>query len=573
MRRRTEFTFLFFMLAALGMVARLVYLMAYRGPYFAIQAANQQQRTYVIAAHRGKILARNGEVLAQDLVAKDVVANPRLVSDKALTARTVARLLGLPEGEAKVIQGKLERAQGYFAYLKRRVPKADVDLLERSLTQPELEGVRTEEVLIRSKPAEGVAANLIGWTDLDGIGQAGIEWRYDKLLVGQDGERGAQVDALGEVIPQTEKIVRPARNGEDVVLTIDTTLQQFADGALDRCAAKYRPESAVAIVMDVRTGDVLAMSSYPRWDPTKDTKLDMNRRRIRGVADVYEPGSTYKVIIAASALDAGINTRVYCSGTRSSGKHTIHCAHSSAHGAIGLRTLVQKSCNLGAAQLAGRLGSQRLYEYAGKFRLLGPTGIELKEESYLPLSKPGPRGWREIKIWNVGFGQGIAVSPIQLVAAYAAIANRGEYNRPKLVRSVGGRPPPDPPPTQIISREAAETVCSYMGSVVTGGTGRNAKVKHYTTGGKTGTAQIVENGRYLSGKYVASFIGIVPVKEPRLAILVSVFKPNGARYGGTVAAPVFREIATEALRHLEIPPDAREDNRDGTAGRSFNVAE
>jgi len=569
LRRRTEHTLILFILVGLALAGRLGYLMAYKGSYFATKATRQQHRVHAISAKRGRILARQGEILARDLVAKDIVANPRVVEDKAKTARTVARLLGGDQKLAARLQKRLERSQGYFVYLKRQVPAADADLLERNLEQPELKGVRTEETFIRSKPAEGIAANVVGWTDPDGKGLAGIEWRYDTLLTGRPGERDSRVDALGDVIPHTERITQPPRNGEDVRLTLDTTIQQIADAALDTCAGQYHPASAVAVVMDVRTGEMLALSNYPRWNPLTDRKLDMSRRRIRAVADIYEPGSTFKPLIAAAALEAGVRTDGYCTGSRTIGRYTIHCAHH-AHGQTDLRKMVRASCNLGAAQIAERLGSRRLYEYAGKFGLLEPTNIELKEESTLPLPEPKDKGWPLIKVWNIGFGQGIALNAVQLIAAYGALANEGIYNPPQLVLSVGGRPAPKRPTHRVCSPQTAKQVLSFMEDVVTArGTAPRAKVKYYTTGGKTGTAQIVEKGRYVPGAYAASFVGVIPARAPRLAILVTVFRPHGARYGGTVAAPVFREIAEQTVRYLEIPPDAPDDPRDGANPASY----
>jgi cell division protein FtsI/penicillin-binding protein 2 len=317
--------------------------------------------------------------------------------------------------------------------------------------------------------------------------------------------------------------------------------------------------------MDVRNGHVLAMANYPSPQPgQKNVKPE--ERRNRAITDLYEPGSIFKVITAAAALEAKVNTDVYCGGRRAIGNRSVGCAHGSAHGRVDLRRMVEQSCNIAAGTLAERVGPKGMYDFLDKMGFQSKTGIEFPGEEYGRLQNP--KDWATMRTVNIGFGQGVVATPIQMVAAYAAIANDGVYNPPKLVIDAPGADLPKREPRRVMSAANAAALRSHMEAVVTSGTGRRAKIAGYSAGGKTGTAQLVKGGRYMPGWYVASFVGCVPAVKPRLAILVSVWHPRAAQYGGVVSAPVFREISRKCVAFLKIPPDRPDDPTDGAGNSS-----
>jgi stage V sporulation protein D (sporulation-specific penicillin-binding protein) len=568
-KRRLEVVFLLFLVSTALLVLRLGYLQWFQGREFLKVASRLQVRTFHIDAKRGKIRDRNGNELAQDIMTKAVVLNPRVVKDKALTAARLGELLGMSDTEQVALRDKMLRAherRNFYMQVHRGVERKLAErLLKLSRTEPALKGIWLEDAPTRVNPSGRDGIQLVGSVSTDRRGVDGIELKLDGILRGRDGERRVHVNGAGDPIPQSETRMVDPVDGKDIRLTIDRDIQHFVEAELEKVAREQMPDGASAIVMDVKTGEILGMGNWPTFHP-KDKKIAQDQRRNRAVTDLFEPGSIFKVITAAAALENGVKTDVYCSGSRAIGNRSVRCAHGSSHGQCDLRRMVEQSCNIAAGTLAERVGPTRLYQFLDNFGFQSKTGIEFGGEEYGRMLPPDD--WRMMRTVNIGFGQGIVATPIQIVSAYAAIANDGLYNPPRLVLDAAGADLPERKPRRVLSPQHAATVRQCMEAVVTGGTGKSAKIAGYSVGGKTGTAQIAKNGRYGHG-YVASFVGIVPVSRPRLAILVSVWHPRRGQYGGVVSAPVFREVARQSVAYLKIEPDAPSDLRDGSNRATF----
>jgi len=565
LKRRTELLLFCFLIAFLAVAARLVWVQGVMAAQYQEFARRMHRREIVQPARRGRILARDGQPLATNIPAYDLTANPRVVADKRATAEALARLIG---GSADDYYARLTRATGYFCWLRRSLDEPLAERIRAHLGESLLAGVELRPSTRRVYPSGTLAANVLGDVDIDLLGRDGLEFRFNRDLAGEDGVVVADVDAAGQVIPQTERRVREPRHGHDLVTTLDPTIQQFAERELARIAEQYQPESAIAVVMDVRTREVLALANWPTFDPNSREKIPSELRRCRAVTDPFEPGSVFKILTAAAALEERIDTNAVCTGALVVGPHTINCDRGKRHGAVDLRTIIAKSCNIATGILAERLGPQRMWHHLQTFGFLDKTGIELGGEATGGL--PKPENWRTINLVNIGFGQGIAVNAIQLCNLFATIGDDGRWKQPRLVTRVGDRALPERVPGRVaMSPTNAALLRDYMETTCTEGTGTAAKIAHYRVGGKTGTAQIAEGGRYLAGYHTASFGGLLPMTRPRLAILVAVRKPRGASYGGVVAAPAFREIARQCATYLQIPPDAPGDERDGRDPGSF----
>lgn len=609
-KKRMEVVFLLYLGLAGVLGARLVYLQAAKGREFSKLAAEMQGRVFQIDARRGSILDRDGNELATDVLAKAIIINPRVISDPAATAARLGKLLGLDQKETAEMQERIargkEKKQAY-AKLRRGVERRLADHVlalskqeqariekefaaaqkeyvkaqeaakkDPSLPKPEaptkgesiLKGIWLEDTPQRVNPSGADALQLLGPVNIDGMGLEGMELYAEKVLRGHNGKRTVRVSAMGEPVPTTEGDTVAPVDGKDIRLTINRDIQHFVEAELAKVAKEQSPDGATAIVMDVRNGQVLAMANWPTYGP-KQAKISPEARRNRAITDLFEPGSIFKVITAAGALEKGVPTTTYCGGSWAIGNRSVRCAHGASHGACDLRKMIEKSCNIGAGMLAWRMGAPYFYQFLSDFGFSTKTGVEFPGEEYALLSNPAKRKWAPMRTANIGFGQGIAVTPIQMVTAYAAIANDGVYNPPRLILDAPGMELPKRAPHRVMSAANAAALRSHMEAVVTSGTGTAAKIARYSAAGKTGTAQIAKNGRYGHG-YVASFAGFVPATRPRLAILVSVWHPRKGQYGGVVSAPVFREISRQCVSYLRIPPDVPNDLRDGRDPGSFH---
>ncbi len=519
-------------------------------------ATRQHLGSLRLPGRRGMILDRTGARLGVNVEADSIYAVPRAIPDPQAFAHEVARPLHLSPGE---VLARLRRGGPYFAWLARRQPPEIIEAV-RALQLGDAVGILPETR--RAYPARGLAASVIGFTGLDDAGLAGLELQYDATLHGVEGVGTAHRDAIGRELVQTARILAPPRDGNTLVLTIDQVVQHIAERELSRAVTGAGAQGGVAIVMDPQTGSILALATVPTFDPNRFQDARPALWKDRAVADVYEPGSTFKLILVAAALSShavGPGEPFADPGKIRINGATIHDAERPEHPTVTLTEIVKYSSNVGAAQVATRVGKDRLVAYIQRFGFGRPTGIDLPGEAPGIIRPVGQ--WYGPSLQNIGFGQGISVTPIQLLVAASVFGTRGMAVHPHLVEAIRDpaghtiATPGNIPPHQVVEPEVADRVLAMMREVVEGGTGTKARLEGYPVAGKTGTAQRPgARGGYEPGAYVSSFVGLVPVPAPRLAVLVVVDRPRGVYFGGDVAAPAFREIARQALWYLRIPP-------------------
>jgi cell division protein FtsI (penicillin-binding protein 3)/stage V sporulation protein D (sporulation-specific penicillin-binding protein) len=409
---------------------------------------------------------------------------------------------------------------------------------------------------LRTYPQGPVAAQVLGFAGLDNKGLEGLERSLEKVLAGRPGSQTIVKDPFGRALDVVStKLETPGKN---VRLTIDHQIQANAETVLQETVRRWSARAASAIVMDPYTGAVLAMAVAPRFNANRFPTTRPDRRRNRAVTDTYEPGSTFKLVTVAAALQEGIvspSTSFRLAPAIRVSDRVIREAHSRGTQRLTVKQIVEYSSNIGTITIAQRLGEGRLSSWIDRFGFGEPTGIDFPGESpgfALPLDQ-----WSGSTIGTVPIGHGIAVTPIQMARAYATIANGGVLVRPHLIERVDGQPIAPTKKRRVVSRAVSTQMLSMLRGVVLEGTGTEAAIPGYTVAGKTGTAAKIDpSGRYSTSRYVASFVGLVPATKPRLVIMVMVDEPRGNIYGGVVAAPAFREIARFNLQHLEVPPDA-----------------
>ena len=530
---------------------RAAWLQGVRAASFNRLASSQHSEDVVIPAARGTIYDRTGLQLAIGEQAQTVYADPRQVTDAKNEAMAVARTLKLDYGN--VYQALTDRSHG-FVYVKR---KADPRLAAK-LERQGLPGLGFYGEEQRFYPQFTLAAQLIGYAGVDNHGLAGLELSLDKQLAGRPGRERIVKDASGQAIDTV--VSQQERDGSDVYLTLDHTIQAQAQTVLRDTVMKWHAKSATAIVLDPATGAVRAMATAPGFDANTYPQVWRVLQRNRAVTDTYEPGSTFKLVTVAGAL----SERLVSPSSQFTLPYEIHVADRTIHDAeprgtetMSVSQILSRSSNVGAITLAQKLTQHRLVQWISRFGFGHMTGIDFPGESpgiVLPEDK-----WSGSSIGNIPIGQGIAVTPIQMASAYAAIANRGVWVRPHLVERIGASGPARPTRRRIVSPWVASELMTMLKNVVAEGTGTLAAVPGYQVAGKTGTAAKPDpQGGYSDTRYVASFVGVVPASRPRLVILVSVDEPRGAIWGGVVAAPAFAEIAKFDLQYLDggVPPDA-----------------
>ncbi len=530
---------------------RAAWLQGVRASSFGRVAASQHSQDVTIPAARGTIFDRGGVQLAIGEQATTVYADPRLVQDARREAAVAAQLLRLDPAEVETALSDKTRG---FVYIARKADPARAAKLQRR----HLAGFGFYPEERRFYPQSALASQVLGYAGVDNHGLAGLELSLEKVVGGRPGRERIIKDASGQVIDTVQS--QTERDGRDVYLTLDHTIQANAQVVLKQTVARWHAKSATAIVLDPRTGGVLAMAVAPGYDANVYPKIWRVFQRNRAVTDTYEPGSTLKVVTVAGAL----SDRLVSSSTRFVLPYSIHVADRIIHDAeprgtetMTVAQILSRSSNVGAITLAEKLGQHRLAQWISRFGFGRRTGIDYPGES--PGIVVPEKDWSGSTIGNVPIGQGIAVTPIQLASAYAAIANRGVWVRPHLVHHVGDRASVVQPRRRIVSRAVSAQLLAMLKNVVLDGTGTLAAVPGYQVAGKTGTAAKVDSdGTYSDSRYVASFVGIVPASRPRLVILVSVDEPQGAIWGGVVAAPAFSQIAKFDLQYLEggITPDA-----------------
>lgn len=544
MRLRSSFVFvtvLFLLLAG-----RAVQIQVVHGAEYEALAERQQVREYATASKRGVIYDRNGEELAVSRRMATIGADPLLVSDPEATAAALAPILDMDPTE---LAGRL-RGEGRYVLLARRVEPAVGD----SVLQLKLRGIVVHPEEKRVYPKGALAPQLLGFVGTENMGLAGIEKQYDDVLTGDEGLRRIVGDPFGRTLGVL--FDKAGAEGRSVVLTIDEDIQFVAEQALAAAVEKFGALKGTAVVLDPKSGEVLAMANVPYFDTNQFGSEPEENRRNTAVNDQYEPGSTFKMVVAAAALEDGLvtpDTPFELARSITVYDRTVHEAHEDLPPTrtLTVTQILAQSSNVGAVTLGLRVGKQRLVDIIKDFGFTTPTGMDFPGEasgSMLAADK-----WSGSTIANVPIGQGISVTSVQLAAAYGAVANDGVYVQPHLTTDATLVPP-----RRVVSSAVARQLRDMLLVTVAEGTGVNARVEGYEVAGKTGTAQkVLPGGRgYSEDAFVASFVGMVPADDPALVILVTVDEPTAEYYGSVVAAPVFAEIAEFSLSRLAIPPSS-----------------
>jgi cell division protein FtsI/penicillin-binding protein 2 len=547
--RRIGLLFTGFLALLLLAAGRATWLGTIKGGSLSHAAISQQVAQTLVPARRGTILDRRGVELATSEPADDISATPFLIKDPVKAAAQLAPILGRP---ADQILHQLARRDTGFVYLARRMPADQAD----RIAQLKLVGVDLTPTTFRIYPRDFLASQVLGSVGVDGHGLSGLEYLRDRILRGTDGERRSVKDALGQ--PISVQDLRPARAGARLQLTLDAVLQDKVEQVLGQVGATYRPKGATAIIMDPRNGSILAMANWPRINANAPTAAPSYANQNRAVGFDYEPGSTFKAITVAGALEDHLVTPE----TTFPVPPQIHVADriirdAEAHGyeTLSVSQILAQSSNIGAVEIGQRLTAARFDTWVRRFGFGQRTGVDLPGEErglVLPLSQ-----YSGSSMGNLPIGQGIGVTPIQIATAYSAIANGGILRPPHLVESIDGRRVRPPAGHRIISGQTAAALRQMLeGVLAPGGTASEVSIKGYKLAGKTGTAQKIDpaTGLYSTSRYVSSFIGFAPADHPKLLISVMVDEPQGAIYGGQVAAPAFGRIASFALPYLRIPP-------------------
>ncbi|MBC9783247.1 stage V sporulation protein D [Heliobacterium chlorum] len=562
-RKRSTHILIGFTALVCILILRLFWVQVVNGSFYAEKAEDVRMRELPVEAKRGTIYDRNMNSLAVSVSVDSVVANPAEVKknkepDQRAIANELARILEMdPE---KVFQ-TITKANSGFVWVKRKVEPDKIEQLRNSTVK--LNGISFIPESKRFYEKGKLAAHILGFTDTDARGIEGLELIFDKDLRGLPGKLVAEYDARNLELPQAQHAyVRPI-DGHSLVLTIDETVQYIIERELDKLDRERKPKGATIIVMDVKTGRILGMSNRPTYDPNERDKYPDTARRNRAINDVYEPGSTFKIVTASAAIEEGAvkdTDKFYDPGYATIGDRKVRCWKPDGHGSQTFPEVVQNSCNPGFIQIGMNLGVEKFYNYLLAFGFGSPTGISMNGEAagiLVPKKTVKP-----IDLATMSIGQANAVTPIQLITAVSAVANGGKLMKPQLVEKVldsqGAVIQTFEPEVvrQVVSKETAQKLNLILETVVSKGTGTNAYIEGYRVGGKTGTAQKIKpNGGYMEGEYVVSFVGIAPANDPAVACLVVVDAPQGVQqFGGLVAAPVFKSVMTDVLRHLGIPP-------------------
>ena len=537
---------LFALVAAFGVLAgRAVYLQAVNADFLQMKGASRFSRVLEVPATRGRILERNGEAVAISTPVKSIWAIPEAVRASPAQVKSLATLLNVDPAE---LQKKFSDTTRDFVYLKRQIPPEQAE----RIAELGLPGIYSQREYRRYYPGGDGMAHVIGFTGVGDEGQEGIELAFQSSLAGKAGSRRVIKDRRGSIVEDLESI-RAAQDGKDLTLSVDGKIQNIAFGALKSAVEFHKAKAGAIVVLDVRSGEVLALANMPSYNPNNRGKLTGAQLRNRVMTDIFEPGSTLKPFTVALAVDEGRvrpDTMIQTApGKLTIANHTISDAHAS--GLLSVAQVIQKSSNVGAAKIALGLPKEDMWD------LFKRVGFGAQPALGFPGEAQGKvrdwKTWRPIEQATMSYGHGISVSLIQLARAYSIFARDGELAPLTLVRSdmpVAGR--------RVISAETARAVREMLEMAVQpGGTAPRARVMGYRVAGKTGTAHKLENGGYAAHKYISSFVGFAPVSDPRLVIAVMIDEPsNGQYYGGAVSAPVFSQVMQGALRSLGVPPDA-----------------
>ena len=565
MKKRMIVVLVIFFAVALGITGKLGYEQLFNASKLESGALNARLREIDIKANRGTIYDRNGDPLAISIASQSVYINPKLIRKEDQRENTEKRqdkdeviqsLASILEIDASEIEEKVKKDVS-FAYIKRRI----TDEQAEALKELKYTGVYFLEESRRSYPKGSLASHIIGFAGIDNQGLNGIELQYDNTLLGTSGKFLMEYDGVGNELPNaTEKYV-PSEPGCDLYLTIDETIQYVVERELKKVVQEQNAASATALVMDVKTGALLAMGNYPDYDPNDYGAVDSSVWSNFAVNGLYEPGSTFKILTTAMVLEERVTSadeNFYCPGYQYIGKMKMNCHKKIGHGAETFTQGVANSCNPVFVEVSRRLGMNKFYDYLEGFGMTKPTGLDLPGEAdslIVPEKTAVPYDLAAMSI-----GQSNAFTPIQMITAISSVANGGKLMKPYIVEKImdpDGNLVKETKPEvvrQVISEETAREVWTILETVVSSGTGKQGQVEGYKIAGKTGTAEKVANGGYSARARVVSFAGFAPADAPQIACLVIVDEPIDA-HGGSTAGPVFKNIMEDTLRYLEVPKE------------------
>jgi cell division protein FtsI (penicillin-binding protein 3) len=565
--RRTLFVAAFVAFWMVGISARLVHLQVTRHEKLVARARQQQQDAIETSAARGPVLDREERELARTIdttsvsVAPDEFKQNKEDTDAQVNASIESTAQGLSSVLAlnkKAVFDQINEAKNSgrrFIWIARRIDPEKAELLEKM----ELAGVHTRKEPKRFYPNGSLAANVLGFVGLDGNGLAGIEQVYNEKIVGEPGKIYIEKDSLGRAYESTEILGRP---GQTVILTIDQSIQYQAELALTAAITNSRAKAGTAIVLDPHTGDILALANAPTFDPNDVGAAPPTARANWALQNIYEPGSTFKIVAFSAAIEKGLakpDDHIDCQmGSITVAKRLIHDHH--PFGTLTIAEALAKSSNVAAIKLGLRVGDPTMHDFITRFGFGSRTGIELPGET-VGLVRPLHR-WQPSSIGSIAIGQEVGVTPLQMVAAFGALANDGVRIAPHLIREIRNGNGvttyrPNPEQHRVIKKETAAALRGMLEGVTLNGTAKKAQLDGYTAAGKTGTAQKIDprTRTYSTTKFVASFVGFAPVNDPAVVIIVVIDEPGGSYHGGEVAAPVFRQIAEQILPEMGVIPD------------------
>ena len=551
--RRVGIWQILLLMAVTVVAGRIIDLQAIKGPALAASAEKSRQRTVTLPAQRGDITDRNGVPLATTVTAVNITVDQTMVDDPAANAAALAEVLG---GSAAPLEASMD-GKRRFAYVAKSVTPetwAKVKALR-------LPGIFSEPTTQRVYPAGPVAANVIGFVRADGNGGGGLEWGLQKTLSGTAGSSSRQVSPSGTVIPTAEEDGVAPVPGQSVKLTLDRDIQWMAQDTLAKQVAYARADSGTVVVMDPRTGHILALATVPTFDPNSAAEAASADRGNRALSDVFEPGSTSKVMTMAAVLEEGEATALSKLTIPPVLKRPAKTWHDhDPHGTLRLTLngVLAKSSNIGTIMAAERIGGDKLYSYLKKFGMGSPTGLQFPGESTGVV--PAPKNWSATTFGTLAFGQGLSVNAVQAASVYATLANGGVRVTPSLVEGYTSpegdfTPAAAPAETRVVSEKTASTVMKMLESVVSDeGTAPKAAIPGYRVAGKTGTANRIDPECGCYRGYTASFIGVAPADDPALVVAVFLQNPRNGHYGGVLAGPVFKQVMTYALQQLRVAP-------------------
>lgn len=545
----------------IGLGVRLAFLHLRPSPGTLARIERKRYLQQEIRGRRGRILDRNGNMLATDIAAKHVCADPKFILEHGDLNAVCDALSSTLSLDRRTVWELLNQPERQYVPIQKFMRKEAVEPLRAM----DLKGIIFEDVPIRDYPKGALCAHVVGYANYEGVGSAGVEQRMDTYLRGVSGLRISQKDGHRREIYQKRVVDIAPQSGSEVYLTIDQQIQYFAEAALDQLNETYHPLAAWAVVQNVRTGEILAMASLPTYNPNRFNTAPSEWMRNRTINYTYEPGSTMKALIIASALDCGAVRAADIfdceNGAWFYGGRILHDSH--PEGLLSVADIIKKSSNIGAAKVALQMGNRKVYDALRSFGFSSRSGLDLPGEDAGIVWKP--ERWSKISITRIAMGHEVLVTSLQMLNAISAIANDGILMRPFVIQKVvndSGETMMETQPKELgrpIRPETAKLMRRLLARVTQpGGTGTKAAVPGYLVAGKTGTAQKsnLEQGGYYSGKYISSFVGFLPVENPAISIIVVADEPQkSGYYGGTVCGPTFRSIADQTLRYLRIPPE------------------